>query len=114
VGWKYGPNHDIVEPCLDGSIQEVEIIGMGCALLHRDVLQKIGYPWFQYGKLHENLEHLATEDIWFCERCKEIGQPIHIHTGIICGHLMTIENTQKRIIGVSMTDGHVAAVPTPE
>ena len=105
VGWKYGAQNNIVEPVLDGTVQEVEIIGMGCALIHRSVVEKVGYPWFQYGPLHESVECLATEDIYFCQRCKELGIPIYIHTGIICGHIMTIQNTEQRVLVTSLSDG---------
>lgn len=105
VGWKYNCANQIVEPVLDGTVQEVEIIGMGCALIHRTVIEEMGYPWFQYGPLHETVQSLATEDIWFCQRCKELKIPIYIHTGIICGHIMTIENTEQRILVTSLSDG---------
>ena len=86
-----------IEPILDGSIQEVEIMGMGCVVIHRSVLEKVGYPWFKYGALHENLEILSTEDVQFCTRCKEIGEKIMIHTGVICGHILTVENHQSEL-----------------
>ena len=104
VGWKYDYNHIIVEPVLDGSVQEVEIIGMGCALIHRSVLEKIGYPWFQYGALHENLETVSTEDIHLCVRCRELGIPIYMNTAVTCGHIMSIENVQGQIKVISLTD----------
>jgi len=28
-----------------------------------------------------------------------------MHTGIFCGHLMTVENVHNRLIGKSLTDG---------
>ncbi len=105
VGWKYGPKHQIIEPVLDGSVQEVEVIGMGCCVIHRSVLEKIGYPWFKYGAMNEDVQFLSTEDVYFCERCAEIGQKIMIHTGITCGHLMTIENVHNKITVKSMSDG---------
>lgn len=104
VGWRYGPNHEVIEPVLDGSVQEVEVMGMGCCVIHRSVLEKIGYPWFKYGPLHEDVTTLSTEDIQLCERCKEIGERIYIHTGITCGHLMTVENVHNKINVRSMTD----------
>jgi hypothetical protein len=113
VGWKYNLANTVIEPVLDGTVQEVEIIGMGCALIHRSVIEEMGYPWFQYGPLHETVQSLATEDIWFCQRCKELNIPIYIHTGIICGHIMTIENTENRVLVTSLSDGVAAGEVKP-
>ena len=107
VGWRYDSFQNMMEPVLDGSVQETEVMGIGCCVMHRSALEKIGYPWFKYGALHEDVQNLSTEDIQFCERCKEVGEKIWIHTGIFCGHLMTIENVHNRIVGKSMTDGPV-------
>jgi hypothetical protein len=109
VGWRYGYDGKMSEPVLDGTIQEVEVMGMGACVIHRSVLEKVGYPWFKYGSLHEKVEGLATEDIQFCERCKEVGEKIYMHTGIYCGHLMTIENVHNRIVCKSMSDGPASA-----
>jgi hypothetical protein len=105
VGWKYGPNRQMIEPVLDGSVQEVEVIGMGCCVIHRSVLEKMMYPWYGYGAMHEDVQFLSTEDVYFCERCAELKEKIFIHTGVICGHLMTIENIHNKIIVRSMSDG---------
>jgi len=63
VAWSYDSNNNLIEPVIDGSMQKIEIMGMGCCVIHREVLEKIGYPWFKYGSLHENVQLLATEDI---------------------------------------------------
>jgi hypothetical protein len=105
VAWKYDGENRLIEPVLDGTVQEIEIMGMGCCIIHRSVLEKIGYPWFKYGSLHEKVEVLATEDIQFCERCKEIGVKLWVHTGIICGHLMTVENVHNKIKVLTLSDG---------
>jgi len=107
VGWRYDHLGKMSEPVLDGSIQEVEVIGMGAVIIHRSVLEKVGYPWFKYGSLHEDVSGLSTEDIQFCERCKEVGEKIYMHTGIFCGHLMTVENVHNRLVGKTLTDGPV-------
>jgi hypothetical protein len=104
VAWKYDGDNHLIEPVMDGSVQEVSIIGMGCAVIHRTLLEKMGYPWFKYGPLHEDVAILATEDIQFCMRCKEINEKIMAHTGVICGHLMTTENTRGRIKVLDPTD----------
>ena len=105
VGWKYDGFRKMIEPALDGSVQEVEVIGMGCVVIHREVLEKIGYPWFQYGTLHEDVQNLSTEDINFCTRCNELGIKVYMHTGVICGHLMTVENVHNKLIATTLTDG---------
>jgi len=96
VAWNYIGNKK-VEPILDGTVQAVEVFGPGCSLMHRSVLEEIGFPWFKYGPLHENLEFIASEDIHFCTRVKEIGEKIWLHTGITSGHLMQVENIQNKI-----------------
>lgn len=101
VAWKYDCDHRLIEPVLDGTLQKVEIMGMGCCIIHREVLEKIGYPWFKYGPLHENVDLLSTEDIQFCNRAKEEGYDIWAHTGVICGHLLTIENRRSQIKVIS-------------
>ena len=104
VAWKYDDRNNLIDPVIDGSIQEVSIIGMGCVIMHRELLEKVKYPWFKYGPLHEDLTSLATEDIQFCMRCAELKESILAHTGVICGHLMTAENIRGRIKVVDITD----------
>lgn len=97
VAWNFDGQNRKVEPVLDGTIQSVTIFGPGASIIHRSVLEKIGYPWFQYGELHEELQGIASEDIHFCNRAKEEGIKIWVHTGIMCGHLMQVENTHNKI-----------------
>lgn len=67
-------------------------LGMGCTLIHRDVLEKMvgkyGFPepWFA----QENIGGVVHgEDLTFCHRVKEMGYPIYVHTGIEVGHVKT-------------------------
>jgi hypothetical protein len=97
VAWSFDEANRKIEPTLDGTIQPVKIFGPGASIIHRSVLEKIGYPWFQYGELHEELQGIASEDIHFCNRAEEEDIKIWIHTGIICGHLMQVTNTEHKI-----------------
>jgi len=61
----------------------VELEAGGCAgmLIHRNVLQAIEPPWFEYG--------FASEDIIFCQKAKERGFSIHCDLGARLGHITT-------------------------
>lgn len=60
--------------------------GLGCALIHRDVFKKMSYPYFKW-VLYKNGTQLS-EDLYFCEKFKEICSPIYVDTRVSCGHLM--------------------------
>lgn len=60
--------------------------GLGCALIHRDILDKMQYPWFKWC-LYGNGTQLS-EDLYFCEKFGEIPAPIFVDTRVSCGHLM--------------------------
>lgn len=60
--------------------------GMGCALIKSDVFRKINYPWFDWVK-YENRETLS-EDLYFCEKCKQFGIEVYTDSRVGCGHLL--------------------------
>lgn len=60
--------------------------GLGSALIHRSVFEKMSYPWFKW-VLYDNKSQLS-EDLFFCEKFREIGVPIFVDTRVRCGHLM--------------------------
>ena len=56
----------------DGKIKvEIHGGGMGCALIKTDVFQKIKYPWYDWVNYKD--KGMLSEDLFFCERCKEHG-----------------------------------------
>lgn len=74
-------NIDIVE--IDGS-------GMGCFLIKMDIFDKIPYPWFEF-KYHQKDEKWGqiSEDLYFCEKLKDIGIKIYCDPKIECTHMGT-------------------------
>ncbi len=66
-------------------------IGFGCVLLHRDPLEKLGFPWFQedYGDAWG--ANNITEDIFFCQKVSRAGYQIWCEPTVICGHYKTVD-----------------------
>lgn len=61
----------------------VELVAGGCAgmLIHRDVLEAVEEPWFEYG--------FASEDLIFCEKAQAAGFTIHCDLSVRVGHITT-------------------------
>lgn len=73
----------------------VEVDATGCAflLIHRSVLiqirkrQQLG-KWSWFGEYPElSIDSWVSEDVTFCERVKQAGFPIWVHTGAKIGHV---------------------------
>lgn len=73
--------------CADG-VHRIQIrgSGLGCALIHRDVFERLSCPWFKW-LIYANGTQLS-EDLYFCERFREINTPIFVDTRVSCGHMM--------------------------
>lgn len=60
--------------------------GMGCALINTSVFEKIKYPWYDW--VNYKNKAMLSEDLYFCERCKEKGIPVYTDTRVNCGHML--------------------------
>lgn len=101
------PPHGLPVMCRNGqfltqypanSIIEVDVVGAGCLLIHRSVLEQMqpsdpkrGRHWFDW---KVDMAHLLppgegmSEDFVFCLKArKELGIPILVDTGIQCRHV---------------------------
>ncbi len=50
---------------------EIDAAGMGCCLIAREVFERIADPWFKFELRSDG--HMTGEDIYFFERCAEVG-----------------------------------------
>lgn len=65
---------------------QIRASGLGCALIHRSVFEKMSFPWFKWIE-YENKTQLS-EDLHFCCKFAELGKPIFVDTRVSCGHMM--------------------------
>lgn len=59
--------------------------GMGCALIKTDVFRIMKYPWYDW--VNYKSRGMLSEDLYFCERCKEKKIKIYTDSRVGCGHV---------------------------
>jgi GT2 family glycosyltransferase len=68
--------------------------GGGAILIKREVMEKVGWPWFktEYMPMNEDNKCLKCgEDVWFCERAKEEGFEITVIPNMACHHYNQVD-----------------------
>ena len=63
---------------------EVRACGLGCILIHRDVLEKIKFRYEKNSK--------GYDDVWFCTDAIDNGFRIYVDTEVKCKHLLEGKN----------------------
>ena len=63
----------------ENTIAPVDGCGFGCVLTSVKMLKAMPEPWFTFDKY--------SEDFDFCLRAAKVGFALHVHTGVLCGHL---------------------------
>ncbi len=68
--------------------------GAGALLISRDTLERIrarfGDDWFRYQDSEEGLRH-RSEDMWFYERCRDVGVQPYLDADLVCTHVAAFE-----------------------
>ncbi len=74
----------------DQGIKKVRIHGggMGCALIRTSVFLETSYPWYDWVNYQDEHRGMLSEDLYFCEKCKDAGVPVYTDTRAACGHVL--------------------------
>ena len=60
--------------------------GFGCALVKTEVFSKLKWPWFKWVD-YEDGHGTLSEDLYFCEQCKNEGIPVYADVRVTCAHI---------------------------
>lgn len=79
-----------VRELADSGTTKIEIHGggMGCALIRTDVFRRVSYPWYDWVNYGDANRGMLSEDLYFCELCRNSYIPIYADTRVGCGHLL--------------------------
>lgn len=61
--------------------------GMGCILIRTSVFNEVPYPWFDWVDYGQGIGMLS-EDLFFCESCRNEGIKLYADTRVACGHML--------------------------
>ena len=62
--------------------------GMGCALIKTSVFSQLRYPWYDWVNYNDKKRNMLSEDLYFCEQCKQMNIPIYTDSRAGCGHIL--------------------------
>lgn len=73
----------------DKPLVEIGSCGFGCVLIHKEVLEEVGYPQFEY---HPALDHNNTlsEDTDFCVKARKKNYTLWCDPSVLCGHIGSV------------------------
>jgi hypothetical protein len=94
IGTRRPEGHELHREIPSG-LTEVDCVGSGCLLVHRDVFQTLAFPWFECSRKSE-LENAmyGGEDFGFCEKARTKGFSVWTHAGFPCSHHKTVDLSQ--------------------
>ena len=61
--------------------------GMGCALIRTDVFRRASYPWYDWVNYGDSNRGMLSEDLYFCELCRNSHIDIWADVRVKCGHM---------------------------
>lgn len=93
---------------------EVDVVGTGCLLIRRDVLENMkpsdprrGKHWFDWRVDMQGIDppgHAMSEDFTFCRRVREeMGLKVLVDTSVVCKHIGYAEATYGRFVPLDCT-----------
>ena len=62
--------------------------GMGCAFIRTSIFDSLQYPWYDWVNYDDEDRGMLSEDLYFCEQCKNNNIPIYMDVRVRCKHIL--------------------------
>ena len=72
-------------------LHEMALVGGGCIMLHRRVLETLPAPWFCFETDAAGQNILMPEDFHICREAGRHGLKVFLDTDRICGHIKSVD-----------------------
>lgn len=74
----------------EGGTYKIQIHGggMGCAFIKADIFRRLKYPWYDWVNYKDDNRGMLSEDLYFCELCRQDGIPVFTDSRAECGHML--------------------------
>lgn len=59
--------------------------GAGCAFIRTSIVNRMDYPWYHW--VNYDNRQVLSEDLYFCEQCKNLDIPVYTDSRVECGHI---------------------------
>lgn len=72
-------------------LKAVDLVGGGCMMIHRRVLEAVEKPFFKIVTDETATRLVDTEDFYFCRKARKDGFSIYLDTDRPCGHVKQMD-----------------------
>lgn len=77
------------EPDPQGPRRPITQTGAGCLLVHREVFERLPWPWFKF--VHQPMDDTGAilktgEDCYFCDQARAAGYELYVDPVVRCRH----------------------------
>lgn len=74
----------------EGGTYKIQIHGggMGCAFIKADIFRRLKYPWYDWVNYKDDNRGMLSEDLYFCELCRQDCIPVFTDSRAECGHML--------------------------